>query len=59
MSLGVRCCSHFACGIRIPAGVRTGSRQRYTLTVSENADAGFLTAPAVRGTADPEVIHFQ
>jgi hypothetical protein len=41
------------------AGVRTGSKQRYTLTVAENVGTGFLTAPALRGTADPEVVHFR
>jgi uncharacterized protein YjbI with pentapeptide repeats len=47
------------CAIGIPSGVRTGSSQRYTLTATENVGTGFLTVPAVRGTADPEVIHFR
>jgi hypothetical protein len=47
------------CAIRIPPGVRTGISQRYTLRASENVGTGFLTVPAVRGTADPEVIHFR
>ncbi len=47
------------CAIRIPSGVRTGSSQKYTLTAAEGLGDGFLTVPAVRGTADPEVIHFK
>ena len=47
------------CAIRIPSGVRTGSSQRYTLTATENVGTGFVTIPAVRGTANPEVIHFR
>lgn len=45
--------------IRIPSGVRTGSNQHYTLTVTENVGTGLLTAPGVRGTADPVVVHFK
>jgi uncharacterized protein YjbI with pentapeptide repeats len=46
------------CAVAIPAGARTGSAQKYTLTVAENVGTGFVTIPAVLGAADPEVIHF-
>jgi uncharacterized protein YjbI with pentapeptide repeats len=49
----------FTCAIRIPSGVRTGSRQDYTLTAGENVGTGWLNVPAVHGTVDPEVIHFR
>lgn len=48
-----------ACLIGIPTAVRTGSAQKYTLTATEDVGTGFLAAPAVGGTADPEVIHFR
>lgn len=48
-----------ACAIGIPSGTRAGSAQRYTITVTENAGTGFLTVPAVRGTTNPEVVHFR
>lgn len=44
--------------IHISPGVRTGSKQDYTLTVTENVGTGFLKTPGVLGTAAPEVIHF-
>jgi uncharacterized protein YjbI with pentapeptide repeats len=49
---------YFRCTVRHGA-VRTGRSVRYTLTVTENVGAGFLTAPAIRGASDPEVIHFR
>jgi hypothetical protein len=49
----------FTCAIRIPSGVRTGSEQHYTLTAGENVGTGWPTVPAVRGTVNPEVIHFR
>jgi uncharacterized protein YjbI with pentapeptide repeats len=48
------------CAIRIPSGVKTGGSQKYTLTAAEGlVGYGFLTVPAVHGTANPEVIHFK
>jgi uncharacterized protein YjbI with pentapeptide repeats len=49
----------FACAIRIPSGVRTGSTQAYTLTAGENVGTGWLNVPGVRGAVNPEVIHFR
>ncbi|MCW2933782.1 MAG: hypothetical protein JWM19_4744 [Actinomycetia bacterium] len=54
MSLGV-----LACAIHVPAGVKTGSSQRYTITATENVSTAFQTTPGVHGGADPEVIHFR
>ena len=48
-----------ACVIRFPSGVRTGTGQRYTITVTEEPGTGWVTAPGVRGGANPEVIHFR
>jgi hypothetical protein len=48
-----------ACSIGIPSGVLVGSNRNYDIKVWENVGTGFLTVPGVRGTADPEVIHFQ
>ena len=48
------------CAVRIPSEVRTGGSQKYALTTAEGlVGYGFLTVPEVRGTADPEVIHFK
>jgi hypothetical protein len=48
------------CVIRIPSGVKTGGSRKYTLTAAEGlVSYGFLTVPAVHGTANPEVIHFK
>jgi uncharacterized protein YjbI with pentapeptide repeats len=49
----------FTCAIRIPSGVRTGTAQDYTLTAGENVGTGWLNVPALRGTSNPEVIHFR
>jgi hypothetical protein len=50
---------YLACAIHVPAGVKTGSSQRYTITMTENVSTAFLTIPAVRGTADPVVVHLR
>jgi uncharacterized protein YjbI with pentapeptide repeats len=50
---------YFACTIKIPAKVKTGSRWRYTLTAAENVGPGFVHVPGVGGAADPEVVHFE
>jgi hypothetical protein len=50
---------YLACAIHVPAGVKTGSSQRYTITATENVSTAFRTVPGVRGAADPEVIHFR
>jgi hypothetical protein len=40
--------------------VKTGGSRKYTLTAAEGlVSYGFLTVPAVHGTANPEVIHFR
>jgi uncharacterized protein YjbI with pentapeptide repeats len=49
----------FSYVLPIPSGVRTGSAQKYTIMVTENVGTGYLTVPAVRGTVNPEVIHFR
>lgn len=49
----------YTCAIRTPAGTRTGSQWRYTITALEDVGTGFLPAPGVRGAADPETVHFR
>lgn len=51
--------SDFSCAIKVPAGVRTGKSERYTITASENVGTGFTRVPAVAKAANPEVIHFR
>ena len=50
---------YFSCGITIPAHVRTGTGNRYTITAAENVTGKFVSVPGVRGAGDPEVIHFR
>lgn len=49
----------FTCAIKIPAGVRTGKSERYTITATENLGTGFIRVPAVAKAVNPEVIHFR
>jgi uncharacterized protein YjbI with pentapeptide repeats len=46
---------YLACAIHVPAGVKAGSSQRYTITATENVSTAFQAIPGVRGAIDPEV----
>jgi uncharacterized protein YjbI with pentapeptide repeats len=46
------------CAIKIPPGVRTGPRERYTITAIEDLGYGYVVTLTGKGAADPEVIHF-
>jgi uncharacterized protein YjbI with pentapeptide repeats len=48
-----------ACAIHVPATVKAGSSQRYTITATENVSTVFQAVPGVHGAIDPEVIHFR
>jgi uncharacterized protein YjbI with pentapeptide repeats len=50
---------YLACAIHVPAGVKAGSSQRYTITATENVSTAFQNIPGVHGAANPEVIHFR
>jgi uncharacterized protein YjbI with pentapeptide repeats len=50
--------TYFSCTFTTPPKAKTGSRYRYTITVRVNQGAGFSPAPAARGAANPETIHF-
>jgi hypothetical protein len=50
---------YIACAIHVPAGVKAGSSERYTITATENVSTAFRTIPGVHGAANPEVIHFR
>jgi hypothetical protein len=47
------------CSITHPRHVKTGKRNKYTITVTENLGSGFLTAPADAYSQNPEPIHFK
>lgn len=47
------------CSITRPRHVRTGKRNKYTITVTENVGSGFVTAPADAYSENPEPIHFR
>jgi uncharacterized protein YjbI with pentapeptide repeats len=50
----------FACVLKIPAGVKTGSKVNYSITASELLTSEFKTAPpATNADANPEQIHFK
>jgi len=49
----------FNCPIKIPARVRTGTSNRYTITAAENVGLGFVKVPAVGKGSNPETIHFR
>lgn len=49
----------FRCPIKIPATVRTGKTNSYTITAQENIGTGFYAVPAVGTARNPEVIHFK
>ncbi len=48
----------FACTLKIPARVKTGTRFRYKLTAREKPGIRFITAPATGHAANPLIIHF-
>ena len=50
---------YLACAIHVPAGVKAGSAQRYTVTATEKVSTTFQTIPGVGRALDPEVIHFR
>jgi hypothetical protein len=50
---------YLTCAITIPAQVRTGAGNRYTITAAENVTGGFVRVPGVRGASDPEVVYFR
>ena len=50
---------YFACTFATPQRARTGQSYAYSITIRENQGAGFVTAPATRSAANPEVIHFR
>jgi uncharacterized protein YjbI with pentapeptide repeats len=49
----------FRCVVKIPLGAETGSTKRYSVTAYENPGTGFLAAPPVGTTVNPEYIHFK
>ncbi len=48
----------FACKLKIPAKVRTGKTNKYTITADEDLGTGFYTAPVVGRVVNPETIYF-
>jgi len=53
---------YLTCAVKMPGGVRTGTKARYTITAYENLGAGFVLLPGpwgVIGTEDPETVHFR
>jgi hypothetical protein len=48
----------FSCPIKIPAAVRTGTSNRYTITAAESTGAGFVKVPTVGKGSNPETVHF-
>ena len=49
----------FACAIRVPAKIRTGHKNKYTITAQENVGTGFFAVPAKGKTSNPEIISFR
>lgn len=49
---------YFSCTFATPPRAKTGTRYRYAITVRVNQGAGFFSAPAADGAANPETIHF-
>ncbi len=48
----------FACKLKIPAKVRTGKKNKYTITAEEDLGTGFYTVPVVGRVVNPETIYF-
>jgi len=51
--------SYFQCNIKTPTGLKTGTGNPYTITVSENLGTGFVTAPPVGSAVNPETVYFK
>ena len=49
----------FSCALSTPAKVRTGRKNKYTITIEENVRTGFYAVPAVGRTANPEAVYFR
>ncbi len=49
----------FTCKLRLPRGIKTGRRHRYTLTAYENNGFGFVIAPGEPTAENPVTIHFR
>jgi len=49
----------FRCVIQMPAGIRTGSTNRYAITAFENLGMGLQPVPPVGKAINPETIHFR
>jgi hypothetical protein len=50
---------YFRCSIGTPAGVRTGSAYKYSITALENVGTGLIKAPAVGTVTNPETVYFK
>jgi uncharacterized protein YjbI with pentapeptide repeats len=50
--------SGFTCKLRLPHGIKTGRRHRYTITAYENNGFGFVVAPGEPTAENPVSIHF-
>ncbi len=51
--------SEFSCTLRLPAKIRTGGKNKYSITAQENVGTGFFAVPATPGAANPETISFR
>jgi hypothetical protein len=51
--------SYFQCNIKTPTGLKTGTANPYTITVSEKLGTGFVTAPPVGSAVNPEIVYFK
>jgi hypothetical protein len=49
----------FRCVIKMPAGIRTGSSNRYAITAFENLGMGLQPVPPVGKAINPETIYFR
>lgn len=49
----------FACTLTVPAGTRTGSSHRYTITATEDVGTGFVAVPKRDSSSSAETIHFR
>ena len=51
--------SYFQCNVKTPTGLKTGTSNPYTITVTENVGTAFVTAPPVGTAVDPETVYFK
>ncbi|MGO8958907.1 MAG: pentapeptide repeat-containing protein [Streptosporangiaceae bacterium] len=49
----------FSCALKIPGKVRTGKKNRYTITAEENVGTGFYPVPATGTQANPVSLYFK